>query len=132
MDRRSPHCPSTLNSQPSTRSEGLMDITDSLPRESRRPGQAKLILPLVLLAGLAIYLYWNAMAWWYVEWTTPGSFYAHGVFIPFFVGLMIWRDRERLRRLPVARCWWGLALIVLAVVMVLFAQRAQVTVTLSI
>lgn len=111
-----------------------MDITNAVPTERQPDLFARLIrlLPLLLLAAGTVWLYWNAMAWWYTEWTTEGSFYAHGVFIPFFVGLMIWRDKERLRRLPVSHNWWGMALIIVAVAMVMFAQRTQVTVTLSI
>ena len=52
------------------------------------------MLPFALLIGLAAFLYSRALAWWYYEWTANGSFYAHGVFIPFFVGAMVWRDRE--------------------------------------
>ncbi len=89
-------------------------------------------VPLVAVVGLTAGLYYRALEWWYYEWTANGSFYAHGVFIPLFVGVMVWRDRERLRALPVRRSWWGLALLLPAFALVLFAYRADVTLTLSI
>src|SRR2546421_11426104 len=90
------------------------------------------VLPFLVLIGLIGFLYINALNWWYYEWTALGTYYQHGVFIPFFVALMIWRDRERLRRLPLSRSWWGLALIVPAIAIAVFAHRAEVTSTLSI
>src|SRR5689334_16331654 len=87
---------------------------------------------LAIAIGLTAVVYWGAMKWWVVEWTAKGSFYAHGIFIPFFVGLMVWRDRERLRRLPVERCWWGLPLVFVALALVLASARAQVMVPVSV
>ena len=90
------------------------------------------IVPVALALVLMVVLYYGTMTWWVFEWTRAGSFYAHGIFIPFFVALMIWRDRERLKRLPMERCWWGMSLVVFAVALVLLAERAQVTVPVSI
>lgn len=88
--------------------------------------------PLVVCVVLTVVFYFETILWWTDEWTRPGSFYAHGVFIPFFVGLMIWRDRERLKRMPISRNWWGLALAILSVFIVILSHKADVTVTRSI
>jgi exosortase len=98
-----------------------------------RPRPNGLALSLIGLAvALTIVLYYHTMTWWVTEWTQPGSFYAHGVFIPFFVGLMVWRDRERLRRLPISHSWWGLVLLIIAFVLLLLGRRAEVTVVQSL
>lgn len=112
-----------------------MAISKELPREAQQVPARPAMLPIILLialTGLAALLYTRAISWWYMEWTADGSYYAHGVFIPFFVAAMIWRDREKLRRLPITHSWWGLSLIALAMAAVLYAYRADVTVTLSI
>lgn len=85
-----------------------------------------------VMAALAIALYYYTMTWWVSEWTKEGSFYAHGIFVPFFVVIMIWRDREKLRRLPLGRSVWGLGVVVIALAMLLVGQRAQVAVTMSL
>lgn len=106
------------------------------PVEQPRGGRPKMppaaLATLAIAIGLTAVVYWGAMSWWVYEWTREGSFYAHGIFIPFFVGLMVWRDRERLRRLPMERCWWGLPLVIVALALVLASARAQVTVPVSI
>jgi exosortase len=103
------------------------------PLGSRGPRVPPAALATLAVAiGMTVIVYWGAMIWWVSEWTREGSFYAHGIFIPFFVGLMVWRDRERLRRLPMERCWWGLPLIVFALILVLASARAQVIVPVSI
>ncbi len=108
-----------------------MDIANQAP-PLRRKIDILYLLPFIVFAGLLATLYTNALHWWYFEWTAQSTYYQHGVFIPFFVAIMIWRDRERLRRLPLSRSWWGLPLIFLAIGLVLFAIRAEVTLTLSI
>lgn len=85
-----------------------------------------------ITVGLCAYLYARAFQWWYFEWTYSGTYYAHAIFIPFLVAAMLWKDRERLRRLPVGRCWWGTVLILLSAAMVVHAYRADITVSLSI
>src|SRR2546421_1202766 len=109
-----------------------MDITGTPPRTALRNIDIPSLLPLAVLVGLSLWLYAKALDWWYIEWTTQGSYYAHGIFIPFFVAAMIWRDREKLRRLPLTRSLSGLPFIAVAIVLVMHAIRAEVTLTLSI
>jgi exosortase len=109
-----------------------MDSAQVSPRRLPWLPDARLALALAAYIGLLILLYHRAMFSWYVEWTMNGSYYAHGVFVPFFVAAMIWRDREKIRRIPVERCWWGLAPIILAALLMVHAYRAEVTMTHSI
>lgn len=109
-----------------------MEIAQESARPARRAPDARLVAALAAYACLLVLLYHRAMTAWYVEWTMNGSYYAHGVFVPLFVAAMIWRDREKLRRIPVERCWWGVAPLVLSALLMVHAYRAEVTMTHSI
>jgi exosortase len=51
-----------------------------------------------------------AQQWW------QDSNFSHGIFVPAFSLFLLWHDRERLRSQIDAPSWWGLALIVVALV----------------
>ncbi|MCW3095044.1 MAG: epsH [Chthonomonadaceae bacterium] len=89
------------------------------------------LLPFAAGIGLIILLYMPAFKWWYEEWTVPGSFYAHAIFVPFFVAVMIWRDRKKLAETPAEPSWTGLLLVVPAMLMLLVGKRLDVTVLQS-
>lgn len=89
-------------------------------------------LPFVAALGLLAVLYRETFLWWYREWTYPGSFYAHAVFVPFFVAVMVWRNREKLQAANWKPSWVGMPLIGAAMFMLLFAQRSDISVIKSI
>ncbi len=109
-----------------------MDAAQDTVRRSPALPEWRMLLAVAAYVGLMVALYHQAMRDWYVEWTMNGSYYAHGVFVPFFVAAMIWRDREKLRRIPIERCWWGLVPIVLAVLFLVHASRAEVAMSRSV
>lgn len=83
-------------------------------------------LPYIVALALAVILYGRTFAWWYYEWTLPGSFYAHAMFVPFFVCIMLWRNRDRLASVRWQPSWAGLTLIVPGVVLLLLARHSDV------
>lgn len=89
-------------------------------------------MPFIGAIALIFVLYWSTFNWWWMEWTYPGSFYAHAVFVPFFVAVMVWRNRERLAATPWKPSWVGLAPLLLAMVLLMLARRSDVTVVQSI
>ncbi len=89
------------------------------------------LLPFVVGIALIVMLYTPAFKWWYEEWTAPGSFYAHAIFVPFFVAVMIWRDRKKLAEAPAEPSWSGLILVVPAMLLLLVGKRLDVTVLQS-
>lgn len=89
-------------------------------------------LPFAAAAALICVLYWNTFAWWVTEWTYPGSFYAHAVFVPFFVAVMVWRNRERLAATPWKPSWAGVVPLLLSMALLVLAQRSDVTVVKSL
>ncbi len=84
-------------------------------------------LPFVAAFALIVALYWGTFAWWVHEWTYPGSFYAHAMFVPFFVAIMVWRNRERLTLARWEPAWFGLVPIGLAMIILMLGQRLEVT-----
>ena len=99
-----------------------MNISEDRPDNNR----LVLVLPYILALVLAVVLYARTFRWWYYEWTLPGSFYAHAMFVPFFVIAMLWRNRERLDAVAWKPTWMGLALVVPGLVLLLLALRADV------
>lgn len=89
-------------------------------------------VPFLGAAVLIFMLYWNTFLWWWREWTYPGSFYAHAVFVPFFVAVMVWRNRERLAATPWQPSWVGIVPVLLAMVVLMLAKRSDVTVVQSL
>lgn len=65
--------------------------------------------------------------WWlYVRWTAPESLYAHGLLVPLVSLWLVYRRRDRLRALPPAPAWSGLALILPALGLHLAAVYTEV------
>jgi exosortase len=89
-------------------------------------------IPLLGALALVAVLYWNTFAWWWTEWTAKGSFYAHAVFVPFFVAVMVWRNRERLAAAAWKPSWIGVVPVVLSMIFLMLARRSDVTVVQSL
>lgn len=87
---------------------------------------------MALTLGLVTFLYWKTFTWWWTEWTWTGSFYAHATFVPFFVAVMIYRNRERLQAAPQKRAWSGAILILFAMLLLFFGERGSVAVVKSL
>ncbi len=85
------------------------------------------LLPVAAAIGLGILVYSHMFQWWWEEWTAPGSFYAHAIFVPFFVAVMIWRDRKKLIDTPSDPSWTGLLLVVPSMALLLLGKRLDVT-----
>lgn len=100
------------------------------PAEGNNRG--KFIALLALAFGLVTFLYWNTFSWWWMEWTWTGSFYAHATFVPFFVAVMVYRNRERLQATPHSHAWGGIFPIALAMLLLFFGERGSVAVIKSL
>jgi exosortase len=74
-----------------------------------------------VLASLFLWLYGRTLAHLVVQWWQDPDF-SHGFLVPFFFGFMIWRERERLRRIVVKPSWLGLLLIALALCVLVVGQ----------
>jgi len=81
-------------------------------------GKNATILPLpawqwVVLLALGVWLYHSILSSLAYQWWTDPNF-SHGVFVPLFVALLIWRDRRELAQIPLKPSWIGLPIIVAA------------------
>jgi exosortase len=95
-------------------------------------GLAPFLLPVAALLLLAFALYKSTFDWWWWEWTRPGSFYAHALFVPFFVAAMIWRDREKLAAAPYDPSWLGFGYLLPSMLLLLLGRKSDVTVVESL
>jgi exosortase len=86
----------------------------------------------IVAFALMILLYKDTFVDWWLLWIEPGSFYAHAAFVPFFVALMIWRNREKLAAARWKPSWTGLLLIIPAMVFLIMGKQAGVTVVKSL
>ncbi len=71
------------------------------------------LAPLLALLVLIIWLYSGIALKLIRDWYELPDF-SHGFLIPFFVLFLLWVERDKLRRTPIAPSWAGLPLIILA------------------
>lgn len=89
-------------------------------------------VPFLTALALIVILYAPMFFNWWGIWVEPGSFYAHAVFVPFFVGVMMWRNREKFATSRWKPTWLGLVLLLPAMALVAMGLRANVTVLMSL
>jgi exosortase len=65
------------------------------------------------LAILAVVLYYSVLENLAKQWWTDPNF-SHGIFVPLFAALVIWRDRQKLAQIPLHPSWTGLPIILAA------------------
>jgi exosortase len=92
----------------------------------KSPISWKLAAPLLAAAVLLCLMYRETMQSWWDEWTAPGSFYAHAMFVPFFSAAMIWQNRKRVEQAPHRPSWLGGAVLFFGILVFLVAQRLDV------
>lgn len=96
--------------------------------DSPESSKSRLLLWLPLFAALAliVLLYKETFGGWWEEWTAPGSFYAHAMFVPFFVAIMVWRNRVSIENARWKPSWLGAASLGFGMLMFLAGQRLDV------
>ena len=86
----------------------------------RMAGYALLIIPFLVAFGI---LFWPTFTWMAERFDAHDSFYSHGWLIPFASSWLVWQRRVRLSQLPSrAGSFWGLALLIPAVIVHVFAS----------
>ena len=71
--------------------------------------------PLILILFVACYH--TTLSWMYGRFMSPDSYYSHGFIIPFVSGFLIWQKRSELKNEPAKFSYWGLLIILFAVLM---------------
>jgi len=62
------------------------------------------------LGAAILFLYAHILAFLAYDWWNDPNF-SHGFFVPLFSGYLLWRNRERLARIPPEPSWFGLVVI---------------------
>jgi exosortase len=83
-------------------------------------------------AALILLLYKDTFNSWWEEWTVTGSFYAHAMFVPFFVAIMVWQNRARIDRTRWKPSWYGAGALAFGMLLFLAGQRLDVVAVKSI
>jgi exosortase len=76
---------------------------------------------LALYCGLTMVLFAPVLYRMGREWFTEEEM-GHGIFVPFLVGYIIWKQRETLLSLPVRPSWWGVPLIAWGFIQLLLGE----------
>src|SRR5579875_3786148 len=71
-------------------------------------------LPLLLLLGLLVAIYWGVVGKLVYDWYDNPDF-SHGFLVPLFSGYLIWTKRHELSRIPIRQSWAGLWLVVVGI-----------------
>ncbi len=71
---------------------------------------------ILLVLPLIAWLYAPVLARLFAVWMYS-PFFSHGIFVPAFAALVLWRDRKKLKAIEVAPSWAGLPLVGLALLM---------------
>ena len=88
----------------------------------------------LIMTGLFALIYYPTFEWFWLRWVTRGeeSYYSHGPLIPVLSAFLIWRDRNRLRDIPIQVDNRGLLILLGGLFLQLFSAWARVHFTSGI
>ncbi len=69
---------------------------------------------LLLLSALVVILYGRVIGSMALQWWSDPN-YGHGFLVPVFAAYILWRERSRMREVPVQTSNWGLAIMLFAI-----------------
>lgn len=93
--------------------------TAHLPVESQPVLESKTPLwQIFVLSGLLVWLYAPVLSHLMGQWLHDPN-YSHGFFVPAFSLYVIWNERDRLKKLPLAPSWTGLLVLTVALMVLL-------------
>ncbi len=73
----------------------------------------RLVSVTLMLLAVTVWAYWSTIADLFKEWQSNDD-YSAGQLVPLIALFLVWRERKRLGRCLLKPCWWGMALLVLA------------------
>lgn len=85
-----------------------LDHVEQIDEATARLGSR--VWPWAVLGVLLVVLYAAIVKRLVHQWWVDPNF-SHGFFVPLFSLFLVWKDRERLRKLEAQPSWWGLAVI---------------------
>ena len=79
-----------------------------------------------LIGGIFLFTYTPTLLWMWDRWFAPGSYYAHGILVPFVTGYLIWQDKENLAKIKPQESPWGMPLIIVGITIHIFSALFRV------
>ena len=81
--------------------------------------------PLVI-GGLLVLIYYPTFSWLWERWMAPESYFSHGPLIPFISLFLIWRERDKLRQIPLKTDNTGIPVLVAGLILQIFSAWARI------
>ena len=78
------------------------------------------------ISAIFLLTYTPTLIWMWDRWFARDSYYTHGILVPFVSGYLIWQQQAELRRIPVKRSAWGMALIIIGVLIYLLSSLFRI------
>ena len=82
-----------------------------------RPSTRQRLLAGLPFAALFVLVFWPTFAWMAQRFDTHDSFYSHGWLVPLASGWLVWQCRDRLKACEFRASFWGLSLLVPALLL---------------
>lgn len=101
-----------------TSSQPVTEVSREDPVHRISPVAWGVALAVIVLLGFAFRV---PLGWMYERWIGAESYYSHGFLVPIVAVYLIWRDRYALAALPRGRSLFGLALLVLGLMIYLLS-----------
>jgi exosortase len=102
----------------------LVQSEPSTSRSSTASAPPALGIPawqLAVLGALTLWLYASTGLHLALQWWRDPNF-SHGFFVPLFSLFLLWQEKERLRRITPRPSWWGLAILLAALCLLIIGQ----------
>ena len=84
----------------------------------------RLVSVTLMLLAVTVWSYWSTIADLFKEWQRNDD-YSAGQLVPLIAIYLVWRGRKTLGRCLVKPCWWGIALLLLALTAWIFGLLFQ-------
>lgn len=119
-----PKCGQQLQTGVAREAEPQLDIERTLRSIGGwLSGVVKHYWPMLLAGVLFVAMQWSfPLVDWWKTWTRQNSYSSHGPLVPLIALFMVWANRKRIAVTKISPSWWGLALIVPAIVLFEFGR----------
>lgn len=88
--------------------------------------QNKVVMQIAGILALIAVAYWSTLKWLYDRYVGTDSYYSHGFLVPLVTGYFIWAERETLKKINIKSNMYGLALIILSLLIHIASMLAEV------
>jgi EpsI family protein len=79
-----------------------------------------------ILGGMFIFVYYPTFAWFWERWMREESYFSHGPLIPLISIFLIWRERRKLRNIPIQTDNAGLVVLLGGLLLQLFSAWTRI------